>query len=78
MNQVSYDNSHTSLSYMYIFSIAPSDPVQNVMISNVTDVGIITVTKWDPPTDPNGIIRYYHVEFMQASDPLADTGGTGG
>ena len=46
------------------------------MISNVTDVNNITVTiTWDPPTDPNGIIRYYHVEFMQGSDPLADTSG---
>ena len=74
MNQVSYDNSHASLSYIYIFPIAPSDSVQNVMISNVTDVDDIAVSiTWDPPTDPNGIIRYYRVEFMQASDPLADT-----
>ena len=79
MNQVSYDNSHASLSYIYIFPIAPSDPVQNVMISNVTDVDDIAVSiTWDPPTDPNGIIRYYCVEFMQASDPLADTSVTGG
>ena len=76
MNQVSYDNSRTSLSYIYIFPIAPSDSVQNVMISNVTDVDDIAVSiTWDPPTDPNGILRYYRVEFMQASDPLADTSG---
>ena len=51
------------------------------MISNVTDVDDIAVSiTWDPPTDPNGIIRYYRVEFMQASDPLADTSSphTGG
>ena len=50
---------------------APSDPVQNVAIFNVTDDDGITVSiTWDPPTDPNGIIRYYRVEFMQVSDPL--------
>ena len=60
---------------VYVFSIAPSDPVQNVMISNVTDVDDIAVSiTWDPPTDPNGIIRYYRVEFMQASDPLDEDG----
>ena len=51
------------------------------MISNVTDVDDIAVSiTWDPPNDPNGVIRYYRVEFMQASDPLADTSGplTGG
>ena len=49
----------------------PSDPVQNVIISNVTDVDDIAVSiTWDPPTDPNGIIHYYRVEFMQVSDPL--------
>ena len=53
------------------FPTAPSDPVQNVMISNVTDVDDIAISiTWDPPTDPNGIIRYYRVEFMQVSDPL--------
>ena len=75
MNQVSYDNSHTSLSYIYIFPIAPSDSVQNVMISNVTDVDDIAVSiTWDPPTDPNGVLRYYRVQFMQASDPLDEDG----
>ena len=53
------------------FPAAPSDPVQNVTISNVTDVDDIAVSvTWDPPTDPNGIIGYYRVEFMQVSDPL--------
>ena len=41
------------------------------MIFNDTDVDDIAVTiTWDPPTDPNGVLRYYRVEFMQASDPL--------
>ena len=60
-------------------SIAPSDPVQNVMISNVTDVDDITVSiTWDPPTDPNGVIRYYRVEFMQVLDPLGVDGEDNG
>ena len=54
---------------------APSDPVQNVTIFNITDDDdddddIAVSITWDPPTDPNGIIRYYRVEFMQVSDPL--------
>ena len=41
------------------------------MISNVTDVDDIIVSiTWDPPTDPNGVIHYYRVEFMQVLDPL--------
>ena len=41
------------------------------MISNVTDVDDIIVSiTWNPPTDPNGVIRYYRVEFMQVLDPL--------
>ena len=47
------------------------------MVSNVTDFDDIAVSiTWDPPTDPNGMIRYYRVQYVQASDPLADTGGT--
>ena len=66
--------------YYYIhFPVAPTDPVQNVTISNVTDVDDIAVfITWDPPTNPNGIIRYYRVQYVQASDPLADTGDTDG
>ena len=61
----------------YIIPIAPSDSVQNVMVSNVTDVDNIAVfITWGPPTDPNGIIHYYRVRYVQASDPL-DTGFTG-
>ena len=53
------------------FPAAPNDPVQSVTISNVTDVDDIAVSvTWDPPTDPNGIIHYYRIEFMQVSDPL--------
>ena len=63
----------------YILPIAPSDPVQNVMVSNVTDIDDIAVfITWEPPTDPNGFIHYYRVQYVQASDPLADTGGTDG
>ena len=58
---------------IYISSIAPSVPVQNIMISNVTDGDDIAVfIEWDPPTDPNGVIRYYRVQFEQVSDPLDD------
>ena len=49
------------------------------MVSNVTDIDDIAVSIiWDPPTDPNGIIQYYRIQYVQASDPLADTGGTDG
>ena len=60
---------------VHISCIAPSVPVQNVMISNATggdDIAIVIT--WDPPSDPNGIIQYYRVEFQQISDPL-DNGG---
>ena len=47
------------------------------MVSNVTDINDIAVSiMWNPPTDSNGFIRYYRVQYVQASDPLADTGGT--
>ena len=55
----------------YFFCIVPSTPPRNVVISNVTDGDDIAVfITWDPPSDPNGIIRYYRVEFQQISDPL--------
>jgi len=60
---------------MYAVYTAPSVAVQNVMISNVTaDVGddIAIIVTWDPPSDPNGFIRYYRLEFEQTSDPLSD------
>ena len=79
MNQVSYDNLHIQLYYCIHYPIAPSDPVQNVMVSNVTDIDDIAVfITWEPPNDPNGIIQYYRVQYVQASDPLTDTGDTGG
>ena len=62
---------------VYISCIAPSTPPVNVMISNVTDGDNIAVDiTWDPPNDPNGIIRYYRVEFVEALYPL-DYGGQG-
>ena len=81
MSQVSYDNSHIQLYYYIHFPTAPSDPVQNVMVSNITSTEVNNISvfiTWDPPTDPNGIIRYYRVQYIQASDPLANTGFTGG
>ena len=52
--------------------LAPSVTVENVMISNITDGGsdIAIVIEWNPPAYPNGIIRYYRVEFRQILDPL--------
>ena len=29
---------------------------------------ISVVFTWDPPSDPNGFIRYYRVEFQEISD----------
>ena len=53
----------------YIITTAPSDSVQNVMVSNVTDIDDIAVCiTWDPPTNPNGIIRYYRIVFQQTSE----------
>ena len=63
---------------MYVISYTvPSDPVQNVMISNVTDDDdtIAVIISWDPPTDPNGVIQYYRIEYMQSSDPLSNNNG---
>lgn len=58
---------------MHISCSAPGSPVQNVMVSNVTDGDDIAVfITWDPPSNPNGIIQYYRVEFEQTSDPLGD------
>ena len=45
-------------------------------VSNVSDIAV-SIT-WEPPTYPNGIIQYYRVQYVEASDPLADTGDTGG
>ena len=60
---------------VHISCIVPSTPPQNVMVSNVTDGDDIAVmVTWEPPSDPNGIIRYYRVEFQQISDPLDNDG----
>ena len=60
---------------VYISCIAPSTPPVNVMISNVTDGDSIAVDiTWGPPNDPNGIIRYYRVEFVEALDSLDNDG----
>ena len=48
------------------------------MISNVTDENITVSITWVPLAYPNGIIHYYRVQYVEASDPLADTGDTGG
>ena len=65
---------HVCNCIVYIPCTAPSSPV-NVMISNVTDVDDIAVLiAWDPPSDPNGIIHYYRIEFEQGFDPLDDDG----
>ncbi|XP_065903936.1 phosphatidylinositol phosphatase PTPRQ-like [Dysidea avara] len=46
----------------------PSDPVQNVMVKNVTDDTIAVMISWDPPFNPNGFIQYYRVEFQLIPD----------
>ena len=78
MNQVSIIDAHVSFySVCMFYSIAPSDSVLNVMVSNVTDVDDIAVSiEWDPPTDPNGFIRYYHIVFQQTSEVLYGSGGS--
>ena len=59
---------------VYILCTVPTSPV-NVMISNVTDGDDIAVfITWDPPSDPNGIIYYYRIEFEQGLDPLDNDG----
>ena len=60
---------------VYISCVVPSTPPRNVMVSNVTDDDdIAIVITWDPPSDPNGIIQYYRVEYQQISDPLDNDG----
>ena len=55
----------------YISCTAPTAPVQNVMIFNVTDSDDIAVLIiWDPPSDLNGIIHYYLIEYEQIFDTL--------
>ena len=59
---------------VYILCTVPSSLV-NVTIFNVTDGDDIAVfIKWDPPSDPNGVIHYYRIEFEQGLDPLDNDG----
>ena len=54
-----------------VLCTVPSDPVRNVVISNVTDgVEIAVSITWDPPTDPNSVLTSYRVQYLQISDPL--------
>ena len=65
--------------HMYYYCVAPSVPVQNVTISNVTDGDSIAVfIEWYPPADSIGVIVYYRVQFMQVVDPLDDGNGDRG
>ena len=60
---------------MYCIFTVPGTPVQNIRIVNDTDDPVISVVfTWDLPSDPNGIIRYYRVEFQQIAD---GSGGQG-
>ena len=60
--------------YLSYFTV-PATPVQNIRIVNDTNDPVISVVfTWDPPSDPNGIIRYYRVEFQQVAD---GSGGIG-
>ena len=68
MNQVRLDISIIkSVLLPYLYAV-PSDPVQNVAVTNVTDNTIAVMISWDPPSDPNGFIRYYRVEFQLILD----------
>ena len=37
-------------------------------VTNVTDDIIAVMISWDPPSDPNGFIQYYRVEFQLIPD----------
>ena len=55
----------------YLVFTVPATPVQNIRIVNDTNDPVISVVfTWDPPSDPNGIIRYYRVEFQQIAGGL--------
>ena len=54
---------------LFLYSVlVPSDSVQNVAVTNVTDDTIAVMISWDPPSDPNGFILYYRVEFQLILD----------
>ena len=48
-------------------STVPSNRVRNVMVRNVVNDTAVMIS-WDPPSDPNGFIRYYRVEFQLIPD----------
>ena len=66
-----YTHRHKSVWFIIVLCTVPSDPVQNVVISNVIDdVEIAVSITWNPPTDPNGVLTSYRVQYLQISDPL--------
>ena len=42
--------------------------MQNVVVTNTTGSTVAVMISWDPPSDPNGFIRYYRVEFQLILD----------
>jgi len=38
------------------------------MVTNVTDDIIAVMLSWDPPSNPNGFIQYYRVEYQLILD----------
>ena len=60
---------HRILVTLFLYTVtAPGDPVQNVTAENFADDTVAVMISWDPPTEPNGFIRYYHVEFQLILD----------
>ena len=55
---------HSFVTVDYSPSIVPSDPVQNVMVTNTTDDIIAVMISWNP----NGFIQYYRVEYQLIPD----------
>jgi len=39
-----------------------------VVVANATNDTVAVMISWDPPSDPNGFIRYYRVEFQLILD----------
>jgi len=38
------------------------------MVTNVTDDIISVMISWNPPSNPNGFIRYYRVKYQLITD----------
>ena len=53
---------------MFYTALVPSDSVQDVVVTNVTDDTVAVMISWDPPSDPNGLISYYRLEFQLILD----------